>query len=1692
MTTNRLKYNIGAVALCFTIGLGMLLTSMGEISAQTSDEEAYPALQSQFTPLIMSANHSHALPLLNDHDEVGTQPNFLPPTPTPLSSSPNEQNTVDSSAVTSAPIIDVPLDIVILQDETGSMRDDIGNLNRLTPQIWDSIAGMAQAGFRMSVVGFRDFGRSPWGNSGDWVYRRYQDFTTSRAEFSTAVNRLSAAGGNDDPESQYAALYYALSTSHPCIDSNRDGDCLDANDTSVGQQPSFRAGAKRVILLATDAPFHDPNNTPGYPGPDREAVLAALRNTNTTLIGLVPGGAGRLWQVDDLAGATGGSVQDTGSSGQAVAEAIAAAIGDFSSLPSSDSTLSITFQPIYTIAESIRPLIEISNLSTASQTYLVKTSLFKEGALLRIDPQNVTLSPGEKRTLTDINLGIYSAGRYQLFVELEASGKLLSTKSAEIAVVAPEAIHLVENQSKALTDEAGQEFDQMTGIVGGSIGESIINIGVDLLEGIFAEYAGKLLGAFVPDGIANTIIGELNEELTEIGYRGAHVDVFIREYSLTMHEVVIPEEFSILNPSFELIAKAMQEDGASPAVIADTIADLKKTSVNALTGRFKPWFQSRFTNPEMTKITQRAREFDDLIASTPFAWDKRIERVFADGKACIANVTETYPVASYRTNVFGFEIGSDVTLLWQYDKFKEVFNLKDTLGTVALVLQIVVAIVGGVLAIIAILGTGGLSAPVVAAGAAKIYLTIKAAGDGITATAHLTAIIIILAMTGTLGKIAPVVTSEHQATLSSIKHLLDSGSFSAEVQEVAVETKDGITKVNTRVKNIEPAHTVAPLISSIVYSVDGRPVDCDWNDEIVLTAGADRETSRQLDLPMGKYKVVTALHSAEQLAIDVDHTEFSVNEIEDLTLSVSLNQHLFASGDVIQAEVSLVNRHPASTIDDLLLVIESNDGTNFAATPVNLDAGEGKRFRFTFAARKTGGHLLRASLLAAGFTVIKQQDIGYVVDDGVSIAVNTQLARTYPPNAMLTIPISVSNYGTVASSAEITLVTQDRLDNFATVHSETKTLDLSPGQLISVNATVLPLPRAQPGQYRLGIYLNGAIYATYDFAVAAIDTLFATLHFNAVIPEVGGQVAVNIDVTDSTYAHVDANVSAQIWQPNGSTIALTLSRIGPGRYQGQTQVQMAGTHQITVGLQQSGYRLYADRATFIADHRSHLKVVTDGRPVLNATRPISLTVMNEQNASVGDAIMIIRTSDEYYFGQTDSNGQLTLNLSPQIAETYQIEVSRAGFSQVSTELPVWIAPDVVPPSLLVLNAPRVTNEAFVTLSGVTERGVTMHINRQAVTVDSKGFFSSDLPLAEGTNLFELVATDAANNTRQLIHSVVRDTQAPELSISNPIDGALLKANIVHIRGSTEPNATVVINGFVIPTEDGVNEFGYWFILSAGKNQIEISAMDAAGNRTVRTLAVITAVNGDCNGDQTVGAADLTALALEFFDGDDNNDPNDTPNGAYPGTPACDANEDGRIGASDLTCIALIFFSGPGACQVGQSAAAHSQPTLVIPDDLVAEAGGQVTVPIVLQGNGAEVSSLLFSIDYDETWLTFDPADHDEDGVPDAIVFNLPDHFVRSVTIDLNDASGELDIMIASFASPAHVLPEGELLSITFGLGSSTDTTEAIIAFAQQPEPSLGDRNGYAISGSAQDGVVRIVATGESGSASVLHLPMISR
>lgn len=286
--------------------------------------------------------------------ETPRQPNVVPPD-VPAPASPLAGPARGGYTTNAMPaLLSEPLDIVLVQDETSSMWDDIGALRSLAPAIWDGVAERSGAGFRMSVVGFRDYARGVWGARDDHVYRLVQDFTTDRAGFVRATDGLTALGGYDVPEGQYAALAYLLDPMAPCLDSNGDDDCADLFDTPARRQPDFRPGARRIILLATDAPFHDPSDSRGYPGPGRERVLELLRASRSTLIGLVPGGAGRLAEVDDLAAATGGSTQPTGASGQQVAEAIVAALADLR--PVSPALSSVATTAVEAPADGSTPL----------------------------------------------------------------------------------------------------------------------------------------------------------------------------------------------------------------------------------------------------------------------------------------------------------------------------------------------------------------------------------------------------------------------------------------------------------------------------------------------------------------------------------------------------------------------------------------------------------------------------------------------------------------------------------------------------------------------------------------------------------------------------------------------------------------------------------------------------------------------------------------------------------------------------------------------------------------------------------------------------------------------------------------------------------------------------------------------------------------------------------------------------------------------------------------------------------------------------------------------------------------------------------------------------------------------------------------------------------------------------------------
>ena len=118
----------------------------------------------------------------------------------------------------------------------------------------------------------------------------------------------------------------------------------------------------------------------------------------------------------------------------------------------------------------------------------------------------------------------------------------------------------------------------------------------------------------------------------------------------------------------------------------------------------------------------------------------------------------------------------------------------------------------------------------------------------------------------------------------------------------------------------------------------------------------------------------------------------------------------------------------------------------------------------------------------------------------------------------------------------------------------------------------------------------------------------------------------------------------------------------------------------------------------------------------------------------------------------------------------------------------------------------------------------------------------------------------------------------------------------------------------------------------------------------------------------------------------------------------------------------------------------SGPRLAIPDQIPAAPAGAVTVPITFTSNGHDIAAVVFSVDYDQTWLIFDPTDNNGDEIPDAITFNLPGGFVSSVSFDETDTDGELDFMIMDFFPPLSALPDRDIVFIQLNVGSPGVTT----------------------------------------------------
>jgi len=184
-------------------------------------------------------------------------------------------------------------DVLFLVDTTGSMSGEIDEIQRnLTGAIIPGLSTEVDD-LRFAVARFDDFPVGGYGTGTDVPFEAVAASTSDATATQNAVNGLAAAGGGDLPESQVEALYQAAT-----------GDGLspwippaDCPSGTVGYS-CFRAGAQPIVLLFTDAPFHNgPDGSEPYTGVDGAhdyaQAVSALNGIGAKVLGLWSGSEAR-------------------------------------------------------------------------------------------------------------------------------------------------------------------------------------------------------------------------------------------------------------------------------------------------------------------------------------------------------------------------------------------------------------------------------------------------------------------------------------------------------------------------------------------------------------------------------------------------------------------------------------------------------------------------------------------------------------------------------------------------------------------------------------------------------------------------------------------------------------------------------------------------------------------------------------------------------------------------------------------------------------------------------------------------------------------------------------------------------------------------------------------------------------------------------------------------------------------------------------------------------------------------------------------------------------------------------------------------------------------------------------------------------------------------------------------------------
>lgn len=187
-------------------------------------------------------------------------------------------------------------------------------------------------------------------------------------------------------------------------------------------------------------------------------------------------------------------------------------------------------------------------------------------------------------------------------------------------------------------------------------------------------------------------------------------------------------------------------------------------------------------------------------------------------------------------------------------------------------------------------------------------------------------------------------------------------------------------------------------------------------------------------------------------------------------------------------------------------------------------------------------------------------------------------------------------------------------------------------------------------------------------------------------------------------------------------------------------------------------------------------------------------------------------------------------------------IGERKWSQEPKEKSDLVAP--APPTLQPLT--EATNSASLILKGMTEGDalVKIYLNGEQIKeieADDEGDFTiRNISLKEGKNELKARAIDKEDNESEYssIMEIILDTEPPSLTLDSPNDGDEFfdEEKEITLKGATEKSASLYINQR-LAIIDSQGSFSFTYELKEGDNEIEMRAVDLAGNQTVKNIKV---------------------------------------------------------------------------------------------------------------------------------------------------------------------------------------------------------------------------------------------------------------